>query len=116
MATILGSASKTFGELVKGDKVYYIDPKQPTEINYLPVKEVEPCHFKKGYVFVEYYQSSEVLGMTTLENEHIVPTRKLLVKAGDTQMLAMSMPPTVYFTNEKALRNFMGSEYKSTKS
>jgi hypothetical protein len=109
---ILGKAEKTFSELERGDKVYYIDPKKPTEIQFLPVKGVENFIPKKGYVEVEYYQSSEVLEIIKPEEEYIVPTKKILCKGSDTRILSMSMPPTVYFTNENALKQFMGLNLK----
>jgi hypothetical protein len=110
MTKILGSAEKTFGELVMGDNIYYIDPKSPTEIKFLPVKEVSEFQPKKGYVSVEYFQSSSALELVKLENAHLVPTRKIIASKNATRILSMSMPPTVYFTNKRSLENFMAGK------
>ncbi len=104
--TLLGDAAKTFRELVEGDKLYYIDPKKPTEINFLPIKSVTEFPGKKGYVYVEYYQSSDAFQLTTsLES---IPTRKIVADGRATSIITMSMPPSVYFTNQRALEKFMG--------
>lgn len=105
--TISGEAAKTFRELVEGDQLFYIDPKKPTEINFLPIKSVTEFEKKRGYVTIEYYQSSDAFSLTTsLES---IPTRKIIVNGRSTSMISMTMPPSVYFTNKRALEKFMGT-------
>jgi len=105
----LGNASKTMSELELGDFLYYIDPKKPTEINQLTIKGVTSSETQKGWVKVEYFQSQQALDM----GAHVdsVPTRLLIVEGKAISCMSMSMPPTVYFSNKKALIKFMGPEY-----
>lgn len=104
--TFLGDAEKRFDELVEGDQLYYIDPKKPTEINFLPIKSVTPWEKKKGWVVVEYYQSSQAIDL----GAHLstIPTRKIIAEGKAKRITTMSLPPTVYFTNKRALEKFMG--------
>lgn len=106
--TISGEAAKQFRELVEGDHLYYIDPKKPTEINFLPIKGVTEFPRKKGYVLVEYYQSSDAFQLTT--SMESIPTRKILADGRATSIIAMSIPPSVYFTNKRALEKFMAGK------
>lgn len=106
----LNKAEKTFQELIEGDNIYYIDPKKPEEIQFLPVKGTRPFEPKKGHIYVDYYQSSSALEL--VKDPTLIPVRSILVKATDTRVMSMSMPPTVYFTNKRALESFMGIHLK----
>ena len=102
--------AKTFRELVDKDLIYYIDPKEQTKYKALTVKSVNPSELKKGWVTVEYYKSSQALSMVTVDNIDAIPTAKIICQGNATSMLTMSMPMSIYFTSEKAIKQFMGSQ------
>lgn len=107
---VLGDAEKTFSELTSNDFIYYIDPKKPMDIQDLKLKSVNPFEGNPGWVKLEYFQSSQALDL----GAHIdtVPTKLLVAKANAKHIITLSMPPTVYFTNKKALQKFMGNDLK----
>lgn len=112
MATILGTAEKNFEELQPGDFIYYIDPKDPTKIKELTVARIYPWDAKPGYTKIDYFVSSDALMLVTEETKHLVPTKTIIAKNKDSRILSLSMPPTIYFTNKRALEKFMGNNLK----
>lgn len=134
----LGTAKKLFHELVHGDKLYYIDPKKPMEISELTVKGVEPHTKDKRFVVITYFKSDEATKVITLMtekktgligedgreikvkeiddqvkefNEHLIdsiPVGKIIVHKNASDCMTSTLPPSVYFTNKRALEKFMG--------
>ena len=105
----LGTAKKLFRELVMGDKLYYIDPKKPTEISELSVKEVRKAVDKRFCVIV-YFKSDEATKIIASTEAGIneAPVGKIVVPKNATDCMTHTIPPSVYFTNKKALQMFMG--------
>lgn len=101
---------KMFSELVDKDIIYYIDPKEPTKYKSLTIKGVEPSELKKGHVTVEYYKSSHALSLVTADNIEAIPTGKIICPGNATSLLTFSFPMSIYFTSEKAIKEFMGSQ------
>jgi len=106
----IGIAEKTMGELIGGDYIFYIDPKEPTTIKELLVREISQMETNKGWVKIAYYQSTQALDMGAVTET--VPTRLLIVEAKAKRFISLSTPPSIYFTNKRALEKFMGPEYK----
>ena len=133
----IGTAKKLFHELVHGDKLYYIDPKKPMEISELTIKEVHEHPNDKRFVVIVYFKSDEatklITDMTQLNpklevgdreikvkeiddqikgfNENLIdniPVGKIIVQKNSSDCMVHTLPPTVYFTNKKALEKFMG--------
>ena len=102
--------AKTFRELVDKDLIYYIDPKEPTKYKALTVKSVNPSELKKGWVTVEYYKSSHAMQLVTSDNIDAIPTGKIICEGNAKSLLTMSMPMSIYFTSEKGIKEFMGSQ------
>jgi len=105
---ILNSALKTFGELEKGNYIFYIDPSKPTEIQELLIKDIQPIE-KPGYIKVIYYKSSAALSLITSENHDLIPTGIIITQKNNTRILTLTIPLSIYFTNKEALIKFMGN-------
>lgn len=131
----VGTAKKRFMELVHGDKLYYIDPKTPTEISELTIKEVRKA-VDHRYVVIVYFKSDEATKVITgmveqniksekemplvveefkTENKIFnadlldsIPVGKIIVDKNASECMAHTLPPTVYMTNKRALEKFMG--------
>ncbi len=131
----LGDAKKLFHELEHNDKLYYIDPKTPHQISELTVKEVRKS-VDARFVVVVYYKSedatqairkmvddnektqkkmdiqvkemqeeSRLFNKDLLEN---IPVGKLVVPKNSSSVMTHTLPPSVYFTNKRALEKWMG--------
>ena len=131
----LGDAKKLFHELEHGDKLYYIDPKKPHEVSELTVKEVRKATDAR-YVVIVYYKSEdattavkkmvddnikamkempievkEIQEETRQFNKDLldnIPVGKLIVPKNSSGVMSHTLPPSVYYTNKKALLKFMG--------
>lgn len=132
----IGDAKKLFHELVHGDKLYYIDPMKPHEVSEVTVKEVRKA-VDARYVVIVYFKSDEatklITDMTQLNpklevegrvikvdeiekeikdfNANLIdniPVGKIIVDKNGTWCMTHTLPPSVYFTNKKALLKFMG--------
>ena len=101
----LGDAEKTFEELKEGDSLYYIDPKKPSEIQALTIKCHEEFRPKPNYTILRYYKSSDALSLVA--DKDMIPTATILVEKKAKRIVTLSHPPTVYFTNKKALQKFI---------
>lgn len=123
----IGTAIKKFHELVMGDKLYYIEPTKPTEIAELTVKEVRKST-SASHVVIVYFKSDDavkliekmidedkqlhqitkdfnVMPKASLEE---APVGKLIVEKNGSHCMSHSLPPSVYYTNKRALEKFMG--------
>lgn len=106
-------ASKTIGELEPNDSLFYIDPKKPTEIDHLVIKSIRPWEQKKGYMVIEYYKSSAATVILHPDALEDLQTGKIIAESKAKSFMSASVPPTVYFTNKKAIEEFMGIKQKS---
>lgn len=97
-----------FKELVMGDKLYYIDPKTPTTISEITVKEVRKS-VQKDYVVIVYFKSDEATNVLIKHAHHIddSPVGKIHCPKNASEMITVSMPPSIYATNKKWLEKFM---------
>lgn len=123
----LGTAIKLFKELVKYDKLYYIEPTNPNEIAELTIKEVRKST-DVNHIVIVYFKSDDALkavqdmieedkklhsitkDFNLLPNASLddAPVGKLVVPKNASHCLTMTMPPSVYYTNKKALEKWMG--------
>lgn len=118
----LGTAKKLFHELVHGDKLYYIDPKTPHEISELTIKETRKA-VDPRFIVIVYFKSDEATKAITDMSEYkvsmpgvdtginlldTIPVGKLVVAKNASDCMTHTLPPSVYFTNKRALEKFMG--------
>lgn len=124
--SLLGNAKAKFKELTFGDKIYYCNPSKVGTIAALTVKEVKPA-IKIGWVIITYFKSDQAIEaiLKMIEQDEkmhqvtkdlnllpkasldLAPTGQLAVEGNADQCFTMSLPPSMYFTNEKAARAFV---------
>lgn len=104
------STSKTIAELEHLDRLYYIDPKKPTETNHLVVKSITPWEKKSGYFVIEYYKSSAATELLAPEAIEDLETMKIIAEGRAKSFMTASIPPSIYFTSKRAIDEFMKSQ------
>ena len=98
-----------FHELEFGDKLYYIDPKTPTQISELTVKEVRQATVRT-HVIVVYFKSDRATELIKKINDSFeeAPVGKIACPRNASDIITVSIPPSIYATNKRWLEKWMG--------